>query len=60
LKWACRELATVAGWEPLTHPEGALFFYYPKQVRLSATLIWFKALMLRTREFSLMPMFETL
>ncbi|KAG1776247.1 hypothetical protein EV702DRAFT_1230424 [Suillus placidus] len=25
------ELATVAGWEPLTHPEGALFFYYPKQ-----------------------------
>ncbi|KAG1762758.1 hypothetical protein EDD22DRAFT_952811 [Suillus occidentalis] len=25
------ELATVAGWEPLTHPEGALFFYNPKQ-----------------------------
>lgn len=25
------ELATVAGWEPLTHPEGALFFYCPKQ-----------------------------
>ncbi|KAG1765949.1 hypothetical protein EDD22DRAFT_879493 [Suillus occidentalis] len=26
------ELATtVAGWEPLTHPEGALFFYFPKQ-----------------------------
>ncbi|KAG2060583.1 hypothetical protein BDR06DRAFT_1017044 [Suillus hirtellus] len=28
----CSEMpATVAGWEPLTHPEGALFFYYPKQ-----------------------------
>ncbi|KAG2094286.1 hypothetical protein BD769DRAFT_1644634 [Suillus cothurnatus] len=25
------EFATVAGWEPLTHPEGALFFYYPEQ-----------------------------
>ncbi|KAG1839795.1 hypothetical protein F4604DRAFT_1691067 [Suillus subluteus] len=25
------ELATVAGWEPLTHPEGALFFYHPKE-----------------------------
>ncbi|KAG1879054.1 hypothetical protein F4604DRAFT_1923207 [Suillus subluteus] len=24
------ELVTVAGWEPLTHPEGALFFYHPK------------------------------
>ncbi|KAG2338460.1 hypothetical protein BDR05DRAFT_969157 [Suillus weaverae] len=23
------ELAVVAGWEPLTHPEGALFFYHP-------------------------------
>lgn len=23
--------ATAEGWEPLTHPEGALFFYYPKQ-----------------------------
>ncbi|KAG1743341.1 uncharacterized protein EDB91DRAFT_242914 [Suillus paluster] len=23
------ELATVEGWEPLTHPEGALFFYHP-------------------------------
>ncbi|KAG1737409.1 hypothetical protein EDB19DRAFT_1829514 [Suillus lakei] len=27
---ACsEELAPVAGWEPLTHPEGALFFYHP-------------------------------
>ncbi|KAG1732077.1 hypothetical protein EDB19DRAFT_1912261 [Suillus lakei] len=25
------ELAAVAGWEPLTHPEGALFFYHPKK-----------------------------
>ncbi|KAG2135052.1 hypothetical protein BD769DRAFT_449254 [Suillus cothurnatus] len=25
------ELATVAGWEPLTHPEGALFFYHPRE-----------------------------
>ncbi|KAG1751122.1 hypothetical protein EDB19DRAFT_1903981 [Suillus lakei] len=25
------ELAVVAGWEPLTHPEGALFFYHPYQ-----------------------------
>ncbi|KAG1861743.1 hypothetical protein DFJ58DRAFT_245660 [Suillus subalutaceus] len=25
------ERATVAGWEPLTHPEGALFFYSPKE-----------------------------
>ncbi|KAG1847628.1 hypothetical protein F4604DRAFT_1935869 [Suillus subluteus] len=23
------ELAPVAGWEPITHPEGALFFYHP-------------------------------
>ncbi|KAG1762766.1 hypothetical protein EDD22DRAFT_889980 [Suillus occidentalis] len=23
--------AAVAGWEPLTHPEGALFFYHPKE-----------------------------
>ncbi|KAG1815233.1 uncharacterized protein BJ212DRAFT_1481756 [Suillus subaureus] len=23
------ELAPVAGWEPFTHPEGALFFYHP-------------------------------
>ncbi|KAG2131682.1 hypothetical protein DEU56DRAFT_454610 [Suillus clintonianus] len=23
------ELAPVSGWEPLTHPEGALFFYHP-------------------------------
>ncbi|KAG0708037.1 hypothetical protein DFH29DRAFT_563050 [Suillus ampliporus] len=23
------ELGPVAGWEPLTHPEGALFFYHP-------------------------------
>ncbi|KAG2139272.1 hypothetical protein DEU56DRAFT_800495 [Suillus clintonianus] len=24
-----KELAAVEGWEPLTHPEGALFFYHP-------------------------------
>jgi hypothetical protein len=24
-----QELAPVAGWEPLTHPSGALFFYQP-------------------------------
>ncbi|KAG1720878.1 hypothetical protein EDB19DRAFT_1859964 [Suillus lakei] len=29
LNWARRELAEVEGWEPLTHPEGALFFYQP-------------------------------
>ncbi|KAG1723719.1 uncharacterized protein EDB91DRAFT_1340174 [Suillus paluster] len=29
---ACsEELAPVAGWEPLTHPNGALFFYHPYQ-----------------------------
>ncbi|KAG1898112.1 uncharacterized protein F5891DRAFT_1044521 [Suillus fuscotomentosus] len=28
----CSEMpATAEGWEPLTHPEGAFFFYYPKQ-----------------------------
>ncbi|KAG1861805.1 hypothetical protein DFJ58DRAFT_247854 [Suillus subalutaceus] len=26
-----KELDTVAGWEPLTHPEGALFFCHPKE-----------------------------
>ncbi|KAG2028223.1 hypothetical protein BDR03DRAFT_1020088 [Suillus americanus] len=31
------ELATVPGWEPLTHPEGALFFYHQEQVRLPPT-----------------------
>ncbi|KAG2139271.1 hypothetical protein DEU56DRAFT_944095, partial [Suillus clintonianus] len=25
------ELAAVEGWEPLTHPEGSLFFYHPYQ-----------------------------
>ncbi|KAG2139270.1 hypothetical protein DEU56DRAFT_912107 [Suillus clintonianus] len=25
------ELAAVEGWEPLTHPEGALFFYHPSK-----------------------------
>ncbi|KAG1850189.1 hypothetical protein F4604DRAFT_1970718 [Suillus subluteus] len=28
------ELAPVAGWEPITHPEGALFFYHPYKVCL--------------------------
>ncbi|KAG2150763.1 hypothetical protein DEU56DRAFT_908400 [Suillus clintonianus] len=28
------ELAAVEGWEPLTHPEGSLFFYHPYKVRL--------------------------
>ncbi|KAG1749217.1 hypothetical protein EDB19DRAFT_179217 [Suillus lakei] len=31
LDCSAEELATVAGWEPLTHPEGALFFYHPKE-----------------------------
>ncbi|KAG2145855.1 hypothetical protein DEU56DRAFT_853593 [Suillus clintonianus] len=26
-----KEPVAVAGWEPLTHPEGALFFYHPKE-----------------------------
>jgi hypothetical protein len=34
LRWACRELAPVAEWEPLAQPEGALIFYHPFKVRL--------------------------
>lgn len=34
LKWTHRELAPVAGWEPLAQPEGALIFYHPYEVRL--------------------------
>ncbi|KAG1866048.1 hypothetical protein F4604DRAFT_986971 [Suillus subluteus] len=30
------ELAPVSGWEPLTHPEGALFFYHSSDVCLAA------------------------
>jgi hypothetical protein len=37
LKWTRRELAPVAGWEPLAQPEGALIFYHPYEVRLLPT-----------------------
>jgi hypothetical protein len=36
LKRTDRELDLVSGWEPLTHPEGALFFYHSYKVCLRA------------------------
>lgn len=35
IEWTRRELAPVAGWEPLTQPEGAMIFYQPYKVRLT-------------------------
>jgi hypothetical protein len=37
LKSTVRDFDPVLGWEPLTHPEGALFFYHSNHVRLQST-----------------------